>query len=109
VSDQEAVDMAHWLLHNEGLWIGSSSSMNVVGAIQSIQLLQLPIGSTIVTIVCDMGSRHVTRFWNPAFIRSWGLRWPGDIETSTDHDFAPDCLRNIISSLSGKKETFKER
>ena len=33
VFDQEAVDMAHFLLQLEGLWVGSSSAINVVGAI----------------------------------------------------------------------------
>ena len=34
VSDQEAVDMTHWLLENEGLFVGSSSAMNIVGAVR---------------------------------------------------------------------------
>ena len=89
VSDQEALDMAHWLLRNEGLWVGSSSAMNIVGAIQTA--LALPQGSTVVTMVCDAGQRHVTRFWNPDFCREWGLKWPGDEEM----DRIPDCLREV--------------
>lgn len=78
VSDQEAVDMAHWLLSTEGLWVGSSSAMNVVGAVRTA--LELPPGSTVVTVLCDKGDRHVTRFWNRDFCREWGLQWPGDKE-----------------------------
>uniref|UniRef100_A0A7S4AR20 Tryptophan synthase beta chain-like PALP domain-containing protein n=1 Tax=Pseudo-nitzschia australis TaxID=44445 RepID=A0A7S4AR20_9STRA len=83
VTDQEAVDMAHWILRTEGLWIGSSSAMNLVGAIKTA--LALPEGSSVVTMVCDGGQRHATRFWNPKFIGEWGLQWPSA-------DCIPDCL-----------------
>eukprot|EP00980_Cylindrotheca_fusiformis_P006217 scaffold1328_cov108-Cylindrotheca_fusiformis.AAC.7 len=87
VTDQEAVDMAHWILRTEGLWIGSSSAMNLVGAIRTA--LDLPSGSRIVTVICDGGQRHATRFWNPAFIKDWGLKWP-------ESNCIPECLRSII-------------
>lgn len=95
VSDQEAVDMAHWLLNTEGLWVGSSSAMNVVGAIRTA--LSLPPGPStkVVTVICDGGTRHVTRFWNREFCTSWGLRWPLD----TPEDSAlriPECLRHCF-------------
>ena len=86
VTDQEAVDMAHWILRTEGLWIGSSSAMNLVGAIRTA--LTLPEDSSIVTIICDGGQRHATRFWDPSFVQKWGLRWPGE-------DCIPECLANI--------------
>jgi cysteine synthase len=76
VSDQEAVDMAHFLLVTEGLFVGSSSAANLVGLVRSILQLNLPINSNLVTVICDSGSRHVTRFWNPQFICSRGLQWP---------------------------------
>lgn len=94
VSDQEAVDMAHWLLRHEGLWVGSSSAMNLVGAVRTAR--SLPPGSTVVTIVCDHGQRHVTRFWNPAFVRDErGLEWPS-LEEGGDR--YPDCLNDIFAS-----------
>jgi cysteine synthase len=89
VSDQEAVDMAHYLLQTEGLWVGSSSAMNVVGAIRTA--LSLPSGSTVVTVICDAGQRHVARFWNRTFITEWGLAWPGDNEGG----LIPECLKNV--------------
>jgi cysteine synthase A len=88
VTDQEAVDMAHWLLQAEGLWVGSSSAMNVVGAVRTA--LKLDTNSKVVTIICDTGQRHVTRFWNRDFILSWGLQWP------KDDNRIPDCLQDII-------------
>jgi cysteine synthase A len=86
---QEAVDMAHWLLKTEGLWVGSSSAMNVVGAIRTA--LELPPQSTVVTVICDFGQRHATRFWNPTFINEWGLEWP-----SNDTQRIPECLQSIL-------------
>lgn len=88
VTDQEAVDMAHWILKTEGLWIGSSSAMNVVGAIRFA--LDLPPGSRVVTMICDGGQRHATRFWNKAFIREWGLNWP-------EVGCIPECLNSTVS------------
>jgi len=79
VTDQEALDMAHFLLQTEGLWVGSSSAMNIVGAIYTAW--KLDPGSNVVTIVCDSGSRHVTRMWNPKFVQDWGLEWPGFLQS----------------------------
>ena len=93
VSDQEAVDMAHWLLRNEGLWVGSSSAMNVAGAVRVAS--SLSTGSTVVTVICDAGSRHVTRFWNADFIREWGLKWPGD----SSGECIPECLREYYRRI----------
>lgn len=99
VTDQDALDMAHWLLEQEGLWVGSSSAMNVVGAIQTA--LELPVGSKIVTIICDAGHRHVTRFWNRAFCRAWGLQWPADRPVQ---DRIPNCLRDVYPKDQEGKE-----
>ena len=90
VEDQQAVDMAHWLLAAEGLFVGSSSSMNIVGAVETA--LSLPPGSNVVTVVCDSGQRHLTRFWNREFCLSWGLIWPGD-----EKDRIPECLRTALN------------
>jgi cysteine synthase A len=87
VTDQEAVDMAHYILKEEGLWVGSSSAMNLVGAVRTA--LDLPPNATVVTIICDGGQRHATRFWNPTFIQEWGLKWP-------ERDKIPECLESSV-------------
>mmetsp|Transcript_13065 Transcript_13065/g.13119 ORF Transcript_13065/g.13119 Transcript_13065/m.13119 type:complete len:417 (+) Transcript_13065:141-1391(+) len=74
VSDEEVLHMAHWLLQTEGLFVGSSSSLNVVAACRVAR--QLGPGHTIVTIICDSGQRHLSRFWNPDYVREYGLIWP---------------------------------
>ena len=88
VTDQEAVDFAHWLLHNEGLWVGSSSAMNLVGAVWTA--LELPEGAKVVTAVCDNGNRHLSRFWNRDFCLEWGLQWPED---APEGERIPECLQ----------------
>jgi cysteine synthase A len=97
VTDQEALDMAHWLLENEGLWVGSSSAMNVVGAVRTAT--SLAVGSTVVTLVCDGGQRHVTRFWNRDFCVQWGLTWPGDVEPQ--HRI-PACLLSVAKAVADR-------
>lgn len=75
VSDQEALDMAHFLLHHEGLFVGSSTAMNLVGAVLAAR--QLGPGHAVVTVLCDGGHRHLTRFWSSDFVGGVeGLAWP---------------------------------
>lgn len=76
VTDQEAVDFAHWLLKEEGLFVGSSSAMNVIGAVRVA--MEMDANSIVVTVICDGGQRHLTRFWNRDFVLEWGLQWPED-------------------------------
>lgn len=63
--------MAHHLLHQDGLFLGSSAAVNCVGAVKLAR--DLGPGHTIVTILCDGGQRHLSRFHNPAFLKSVGL------------------------------------
>ncbi|KAG0270976.1 hypothetical protein BGZ95_001297 [Linnemannia exigua] len=71
VTDQEAVDMARYLVNQEGLFIGSSSAVNCVGAVRIAR--ELGPGHTIVTLLCDSGQRHLTKFWNDAYLAEQGL------------------------------------
>merc|ERR1712232_219961 len=59
VSDQQVVEMAHYVMRNEGLFIGSSSALNCVGAVMLAK--ELGPGHTIVTMLCDSGMRHLTK------------------------------------------------
>ncbi|KAG0202853.1 hypothetical protein BGX33_009447 [Mortierella sp. NVP41] len=71
VTDQEAVDMARYLVNQEGLFIGSSSAVNCVGAVRIAR--ELGPGHTIVTLLCDSGHRHLTKFWNDEYLAKQGL------------------------------------
>jgi len=71
--DKAAVAMVHWLLRNEGLFIGGSSGLNVLGAARIAR--ELPEGSTVVTILCDGGERYLSKLFNEAWLRENG-HWP---------------------------------
>ena len=74
ISDEEALPICFDLLRNEGLCLGVSSAINVAGAIRLAK--ELGPGKTIVTILCDSGSRYQTKIFNPEFLRKKGLPIP---------------------------------
>ena len=61
VSDNQAMKMARWLVEKDGIFCGSSSAVNCVAAVMTA--LQMPKDSRIVTILCDSGTRHLSKFW----------------------------------------------
>ncbi|CAI5745533.1 unnamed protein product [Peronospora destructor] len=72
VTDQEMVEMSRFLLREEGIFVGSSGGLNCVAAVRTAR--KLGPGRTIVTILCDSGQRHLTKFWNEDHIREdWQL------------------------------------
>ena len=64
VNDLQAMRMARWLVEKEGLFVGASSAVNCVAAAQVAK--QMEPGSRIVTILCDSGTRHLSKFWKEA-------------------------------------------
>ncbi|KAL7620695.1 Cysteine synthase 2 [Parahypoxylon ruwenzoriense] len=61
VSDAQACKMARWLVEHDGIFAGSSTAVNCVAAV--VTALALPEGSTVVTLICDSGTRHLSKFW----------------------------------------------
>ncbi|MDQ0305174.1 cysteine synthase A [Ancylobacter polymorphus] len=80
IGDAEAVEIVFDLLEHEGLCLGGSSGINVAGAIRLAK--ELGPGHTIVTILCDFGTRYQSKLFNPAFLREKGLPVPGWLERS---------------------------
>ncbi len=78
ISDSESLEVAFGLLQDEGLSLGLSSGVNVAGAIRLAR--KLGPGKTIVTVLCDPGSRYQSRLYNPEFLRSKGLTPPEWLE-----------------------------
>lgn len=74
IPDAEAVGIVFQLLEEEGLCLGSSSGVNVAGAIRLARALGP--GKTIVTILCDYGTRYQSKLFNPEFLRSKQLPVP---------------------------------
>ncbi len=74
IDDSELLPVCFRLLKEEGLCLGSSSGINVAGAIRLAK--QMGAGHTIVTILCDLGTRYQSKLFNPAFLREKGLPVP---------------------------------
>jgi cysteine synthase A len=63
------------LAEHEGLVLGGSSGVNIGGAVKLAR--EMGPGHTIVTILCDYGSRYQSKIFNPAFLKERGLPVPG--------------------------------
>ena len=74
IPDAEAVQIVFDLLKEEGLCVGGSAGVNVAGAIRLAR--DLGPGQTIVTLLCDSGTRYQSKLFNPVFLREKGLPVP---------------------------------
>lgn len=74
IGDEEAIPIVFDLLENEGLCLGGSSGINIAGAMQLAR--ELGPNNTIVTILCDYGTRYQSKLYNPSFLKSKGLPVP---------------------------------
>jgi cysteine synthase A len=79
VPDAEALPILFNLLSEEGLCLGGSSGINVAGAVRLAR--DMGPGHTIVTMLCDYGTRYQSRLFNPKFLREKGLPVPGWLAT----------------------------
>ncbi|MFJ5369425.1 cysteine synthase A [Bosea sp. CER48] len=93
IPDAEAVQIVFDLLEQEGLCLGGSSGINVAGAIRLAK--QMGPGHTIVTVLCDYGTRYQSKLFNPDFLRSKDLPVPGWLE----RDGA--ALRQVVAKVMG--------
>ena len=82
IPDEEAVPVIFDLLEHEGLCLGGSSGINVAGAIRLAK--DLGPGKTIVTVLCDSGTRYQSKLFNPEFLRSKKLPVPEWLEKKSD-------------------------
>ena len=74
IPDAEALPIVFDLLADEGLCLGGSSGINVAGAIRMAR--EMGPGHTIVTILCDYGTRYQSKLFNPEFLKAKGLPVP---------------------------------
>ena len=74
IPDEEALPIVFDLLENEGLCLGGSSGVNIAGAKRLAK--EMGPGHTIVTILCDYGTRYQSKLFNPEFLREKGLPTP---------------------------------
>ncbi len=74
VADEEWLPVLYDMIKQEGLCLGTSSALNVVGAMKMAK--DLGPGKTIVTVLCDYGNRYASKIFNPAFLAEKGLPTP---------------------------------
>ncbi len=84
IPDEEALSVLFDIAEHEGLCLGGSTGVNVAGAIRLAR--HLGPGHTIVTVLCDHGSRYQSKLYNPEFLRSKGLPVPGWMERRSTID-----------------------
>jgi cysteine synthase A len=78
IPDAEALEQIFDVLIHEGLSVGTSSGINIAAAIRVAKAMGP--GHTVVTILCDGGSRYQSKLFNPAFLREKGLPVPSWLE-----------------------------
>ena len=82
IPDNEALPYVFDLLRNEGLVLGGSSGINIAGAVRMAH--EMGSGHTIVTILCDYGTRYQSKLFNPNFLRSKNIDVPEWMEAKRD-------------------------
>jgi cysteine synthase A len=75
IPDAEALPIVFDLLQYEGLCMGASTGINIAGAIRMAR--EMGPGHTLVTILCDYGTRYQSKLFNPEFLRANDLPTPG--------------------------------
>jgi cysteine synthase A len=86
IPDAEMLPIVYDLLQHEGLLMGGSTGINVAGAIRLAR--DLGPGKTVVTILCDSGSRYQSKLFNPDFLRQKGLPPPPWLNLVSDTKFS---------------------
>ncbi|MBK9034144.1 MAG: cysteine synthase A [Myxococcales bacterium] len=79
-TDREAIEMVHWLLANDGLFVGGSAALACVGAVKLARVLGS--GATVATILCDGAQRYASRLFSSEWLAAKGLT-----PTATDLSF----------------------
>lgn len=91
ISDADAVAIIHRLVVEEGLCVGTSTGINIAGAIALAK--DLGPGHTIVTVLCDHGTRYASKLFNADFLRSKSLPVPAWLSQSASD------LPNVFASI----------
>ncbi|MCC1492281.1 cysteine synthase A [Cognatishimia sp. F0-27] len=79
VTDEEALPIVFDLLADEGLCMGGSTGINIGGAMAMAR--EMGPGHTIVTVLCDYGTRYQSKLYNPDFLKSKNLPVPPWLKT----------------------------
>ncbi|GAA5876319.1 hypothetical protein JCM1840_003615 [Sporobolomyces johnsonii] len=94
VTDAEAVAMSRHVALHDGLFLGSSSAVNLVACVRLARRWGTRgRGRRIVTILCDSGARHVSRFWNDDYLAAESI----PVSTSIDFLFTEPIDTSLLS------------
>jgi len=74
ITDEVALPIVFDLLQHEGLCMGGSTGINIGGALELAR--EMGPGHTIVTVLCDFGTRYQSKLFNPEFLRAKNLPVP---------------------------------
>ncbi|MEM7722916.1 MAG: cysteine synthase A [Pseudomonadota bacterium] len=91
IPDAEALPLIFDLLADEGICLGGSSAINMAGAVRMAKAMGP--GHTIVTILCDYGTRYQSKVFNPEFLREKNLPVPPWMER--DAMDIPDVFEDV--------------
>ena len=91
IPDAEAMTIVYDLLKHEGLCLGGSSGINVAGAVRLAR--EMGPGHTIVTVLCDYGTRYQSKMFNPPFLKEKGLPVPEWLEAAVD---VPQVFEEVV-------------
>ncbi|OBZ70978.1 Cysteine synthase 2 [Grifola frondosa] len=92
ITDAEAVAMSRYLVRHDGFFLGSSSACNLVACVKLVKKMGWKDGQRVVTILCDSGSRHYSKFWNDDYLR--------DANIAVDTQIVEDLLSGTTADNS---------
>ncbi len=89
IPDAEALPIVFDMLEYEGLCLGASSGVNIAGAMRMAR--EMGPGHTIVTVLCDYGTRYQSKLFNPEFLKE------KDLPTPSWLDQAPRSIPGVFA------------
>jgi cysteine synthase len=81
IEDAQTVHYVYRLLREEGLFLSSTSGINVAAAVQVAR--DLGPGHTVVTVLCDGGAKYVSRLFNRDWLTQKGLLGAAGLTAAT--------------------------
>ncbi|MDA5094680.1 cysteine synthase A [Aliiroseovarius sp. KMU-50] len=91
IPDAEALPYVFELVEREGLVLGGSSAINIAGAVRMAK--EMGPGHTIVTMLCDYGSRYQSKLFNPTFLKEKDLPVPEWLDR--DPSLLPEVFEDV--------------
>jgi len=91
--DQIAFEMCNYLLRHEGMFVGGSSGLNIVGAVWLAK--KLGPGHTIVTVIADSGVGYISKIFNPEWRKEKNIELKRDTAEQFCNSFDPSKVLSL--------------